>query len=158
MSIYLKLGSIEGGATEKDHDKWIEIGSMQFGTGRGIDMNVGSTTNRSATQPSISEITLSKTLDGSSNNLFYEAVIGKGVEAKIHFTRSEGEKMETYLEYTLEAAMVSSYSVSSGGDVPSESISLNYTKIEIKHTPTKTDGTLGDPKTAGYNLTTGEKI
>ena len=62
MSIYLKLGSIEGGATEKDHDKWIEIGSMQFGTGRGIDMNVGSTTNRSATQPSISEITLSKTL------------------------------------------------------------------------------------------------
>lgn len=158
MSIYLKLGSIEGGVTEKGHEKWIEVTSMQFGTGRGIDMSVGSTTNRSATQPSISEITMNKMLDKSSNNLFYEAVIGKGVEAKIHFTRSEGEKMETYLEYTLEAAMVSSYSVSSGGDVPSEAISLNYTKIEMRYLPTKTDGTLDGAVTAGYNLTTGEKI
>jgi type VI secretion system secreted protein Hcp len=158
MPIYLKLGAIKGGVTESGHADWIDCGSLQFGTGRGIEMVTGTSTSRSASAPSISEITLSKVYDKSSTNLFYEAVVGKGVEAKIHFLRSQGDKLENYLEVTLTDAMVSSYSVSSGGDVPSESISLNFTKIELRHMPTKTDGTLDSAVTAGYDLSTGSKI
>ncbi len=158
MPIYLKLGKIDGGVTESDHVDWIDIASMQFGSGRAVTTPTGTATNRSATAPSISEITLSKTFDKSSNNLFNEAVVGKGQDAKIHFMRSQADGMEMFLEYTLTEAMVSSYSMSSGGDVPSETISLNFTKVEMRYLPTKTDGGLGSALTAGYDLKTGKKM
>jgi type VI secretion system secreted protein Hcp len=38
------------------------------------------------------------------------------------------------MAYKLTDVMVSSYSISSGGDRPMESLSLNFTKIEFKAT------------------------
>lgn len=158
MPIYLKLGKIDGDATASDHTKWINISSMQFGAGRAISMQVGSAAAREASAPSLSEVSLSKELDRSSYMLFTEAVSGKGTDAKIHFVRSEGNELQMYLEYTLENAMVSSYSLSSGGDQPSESISLSYTKIEMRLFPTKVGGGLDAAVTAGYDLKEGKKI
>jgi type VI secretion system secreted protein Hcp len=48
--------------------------------------------------------------------------------------------------------MLSGYSVSSGGDKPTESISLNFTKIETKITPQKDDGTPGTAYPVTYDL------
>ena len=44
----------------------------------------------------------------------------------------EGQ-LETYLTIKLTNTMISGYSFSSGGDRPSESISLNFTKIEYTY-------------------------
>ena len=59
---------------------------------------------------------------------------------------------------TLSDVLVSSFSQSSGGEVPAESISLNYTKIEMIYTPYDAKGTKGTPVRAGYDLTTGAKF
>ena len=39
-----------------------------------------------------------------------------------------------YLSIELENAMISNYSVSSGGDRPTESLALNFTKITYNNT------------------------
>ena len=91
-------------------------------------------------------------MDSSSVYLFQEACTGqKGKTVKIHLV-STGSPGETYLEYTLTDALVSGYSVTSGGDRPSESVSINFTKLEMKYVPLDQDNKPGSPVTKGYDL------
>jgi type VI secretion system secreted protein Hcp len=132
MAIYLKFGTIKGDVTAEGYKDWIECNSFQFGCGRGISTPVGRETNREASLPSVSEITVTKQADDSSAFLFQESLNGEGTEVKIHITKTGKTKPEPLVEYTLTATMISGYSISSGGDKPSESLSLNLTKIEMK--------------------------
>jgi len=152
MAIYLKYEGIDGEATHDKHQKWIEVQSLQFGTGRGISTPAGATANREASQPSISEVVISKTLDASSSKLFTESVTGNvGKKVEIHLV-STGNPGNTYVEYVLTNALISGYSVSSGGDRPSESVSINFTKVEFKFTPYDIKNKAGTPVTVNYDL------
>jgi type VI secretion system secreted protein Hcp len=143
MAIYMKYGDIKGAVTTKGFEDWIELGSCQLGAGRGIGSARGSDTNREASEPSISEITVTKEWDPvSSSELFEESVAGKmNNKVEITFTTTNNNKQDTFLVVNLKNTGVSGYSMSSGGDKPSESISLNFAHIEI--IPKKFDAKLG---------------
>lgn len=152
MAIYLKYEGIDGEATHDSHKKWIDVGSLQFGLGRGISTPSGSTANREASEPSVSEVTISKLMDGSSPKLFTESATGAvGKKVEIHLV-STGSPGVTYVEYTLTNALISGYSISSGGDRPSESVSINFTKIEYKFIPYDDKNKAGTPVTVSYDL------
>lgn len=154
MAIYMKYGDIKGDVTQSDHKEWLDIGSFQFGVGRAIMTPVGSTANRESSTASVSEVTVTKQMDASGPKFFLEACIGaKGKEVKFDFVQT-GDPGATYLTITLSDALVSGYSVSSGGDRPSESISINFTKVEVKYVGTKTDTGAAPPIVVGYNLAT----
>lgn len=154
MAIYLKYDGIDGEATHDSHKKWIEVSSLQFGLGRGISTPVGGTANREASEPSVSEVTVTKMMDGASTSLFTESATGAaGKKVEIHLV-STGSPGNTYAEYTLTNALISGYSVSSGGDRPSESLSINFTKIEYKLTPYDDKNNAGTPVTVSYDLST----
>ena len=155
MAIYVKYTSpnITGDVTTQGYAGQMEIQSFQWGIGRGVGSPTGASGNREASTPSVSEITLTKMLDQASGDLLKEAFSGAGkATAVIAMVRTDGGGGVTYLEYTLTNVMLSGYSISSGGDRPSESISLNFTKIEAKFTPQKDDGTAGTPATVTYDL------
>jgi type VI secretion system secreted protein Hcp len=157
MAIYVKYTNpgITGGVTTKGYDSpaQFEVNSFQFGIGRGVGSPTGGSTNREATTPSVSEIVMTKNLDEASGGLVKEAYSGAGkATAVISFVRTDGGGGVTYLEYTLTNVMLSGYSISSGGDKPSESISLNFTKIETKIIPQKADGTPGTAYPVTYDL------
>src|ERR1700722_3544122 len=155
MAIYMKYSSpdIAGGVTTTGFEKQIELNSFQFGIGRGVGSPAGGSSNREATTPSVSEITLTKVLDEASGNLIKEAYSGAGkATAVISFVRTDGGGGKAHLQYTLTDVMLSGYSISGGGDKPSESISLNFTKIETKIIPQNADGTEGTPFPVTYDL------
>lgn len=156
MAIYMKYGAINGDVTTDGFKDWIELGSCQLGAGRGISSARGSASNREASEPSISEITVTKTWDAkSSSKLFEEAVSGEMDRAvEIHFTSTGAKKQETFFVVKLSETGISGYSLSSGGDKPSESISLNFAKIEL--VPKIVDPKLGvkDGEKVSFNLTT----
>ena len=132
MPIYMQYEKIEGDVTSASHEKWIELHSFQWGVGRGISSKTGRGADREASAPSISEITVTKSQDKSTTKLLDEALQGEGKKIQIDFVKTDGKKLETYMFYKLTEAMISGYSISSGGDRPSESLSLNFTKIEYK--------------------------
>jgi type VI secretion system secreted protein Hcp len=154
----MKMDKIDGDVTAKGHEKWIDLHSFQWGVGRGIGSPVGRGAERESSAPSLSEVTVTKDMDASSPYLFTEAVIGKTKKVVIEFVKTSGDQLETYLVYTLTNVLVSGYSVSSGGDKPSESLSLNYTKFEMKYTPQKGDANAGSPIPAGYDLAAATKV
>jgi type VI secretion system secreted protein Hcp len=150
--------AIKGGVTEEGHADWIELNSLQWGVGRRLSAPVGGATNRESSAPSVSEITVTKGNDAASVKLLDEALQGEGKTVIIDFAKTDKGKLEVYLTYTLTNCMVSGYSVSSGGDRPSESLSLNFTKVEFKNTPMKSANEPGSPETVTYDLALGKVV
>jgi type VI secretion system secreted protein Hcp len=145
--ILLKFATqIKGTSTVSGHTDWITIDSLQMGVGRSISTSGGGK-DRDTSNPSFSEITLAKATDIASADLFMQAVCGKSLGvAEIHFIQTGGsdKKQQVFLTLQLEGAIISSYSASSGGERPSETFSINFTKISYKY-----DSFSGDTVTTG---------
>jgi type VI secretion system secreted protein Hcp len=132
MPIYMKYAALKGDVTAEGHKDWIECNSFQWGVGRGISSPTGGSKDRESSAPSISEVVVTKAQDVASVDLLNEAYVGEGESVTIDFVKTDKGKLETYLTLILSETMVSGYSISSGGDRPSESVSLNFTKVETK--------------------------
>lgn len=134
MAIFVKYGALEGEATAKGYEKWVEVQSLQWGVGRGISSGVGGGSKREASAPSVSEIVVTKTMDAFSPLALKEAIGGKAVTVKVDLTQTDNSgKHVAYEKYILDNTLISGYSISSGGDRPSESLSLNFTKFDSEY-------------------------
>ena len=157
MTAYIKIGDIKGESTAEGHKEWIEIGSVQWGVGRAISSPTGGA-NREVSAPSISELTITKTLDSTSPKLFLNAVGGSGNIAKVELhlvdNSSTGGAGTVFYKLILKNVLVSGQSTSAaaGSDRPTESISLNFTKIEMEYVTIGVDGKSSEK--ANYDLTT----
>ena len=156
MAIYMKYTGIDGQVTAPGFEKQTQLSSCQFGVGRGVT-SVSKNANREAGSPNVSEITVTKTFDESSVNTFNAALFGKGVQVVISFTKTsqDGKADQVYMTFTLDNTIISGYSLSSGGDLPSESFSLNFTKIEMKSFPSDLTNKAAKPQVGTWNLATG---
>jgi type VI secretion system secreted protein Hcp len=131
--IFIDLGNgIKGESAQEGFKDTIAASSVQWGVGRGIG---GFTSGiRETSRPSFAEMVFTKTLDISTNDILKAMTKGKALgTVKISFVRDDGETGFNYLTYELTDVFISGYSASSGGDTPSESISLNYAKIKADY-------------------------
>jgi type VI secretion system secreted protein Hcp len=153
MAIYMKFGDIKGDATTEGLKEWIQVSSFQFGVGRGISSPSGSDKSRESSEPSLSEVTVTKNMDSASAKLLADAWGGElGSKVDIKFTTTTKNTVVDFLTYSLENCGLSGYSVSSGGDLPQESLSLNYTKISVTFKPMDPTNK-SQPATVFYDLT-----
>jgi type VI secretion system secreted protein Hcp len=154
MPIYMNYDSlsIKGGVTEGSHKHWIELNSFQWGVGRGISAPTGNVEDRESSAPSVSEVTVTKDQDVSTIKLIDESLQGEGKTVLIEFLKTDKGQLATYLSFKLENTMISGFSMSSGGDRPSESLSLNFTKVEVKATQADATGKAGTPSNVTYDL------
>lgn len=134
--ILLKFAKpIKGTSTVTSHVDWITIDSIQMGVGRAISTSGGGT-DRDTSNPSFSEISLTKPTDIASADLFMQAVCGVSLgKAELHFMQTGGadKKDQVFLKLELEEPIISSYSVSSGGERPQETFSINFTRISYQY-------------------------
>ena len=161
MPIYMKYGDIKGDVTAEGHkgtDGWVEVNSFQFGIGRGISSPTGGSDDRESSAPSVSEIVVTKPMDSSSYRWFEESLWGEGQDVVIDFCKTDKDKLEVYATYTLEDCMVSGFSTSSGGDRPTESISLNFTKIVYGFNQMDKKNAKGETPKTGWDIGTAKKV
>jgi type VI secretion system secreted protein Hcp len=152
MAVFMKFGAKTVDVDTTQYKGWIMCHSFQFGSGRGISSATASGGNRQGSHASVSEVTISKALDPASLHLWRDSLDGKlNTTVDISFTVADQDNSE-YLHVTLWDTGVSGWSVSSGGDRPSESISLNFSKIQLKDTSKKADGTAGENLAVVYDL------
>ena len=154
MPIYIKYGEIKGSVTEEGHKDWVDVGSCQWGVGRGIGSPTGRSANREASAPSVSEVVVTKVMDKSSYAWLQEAFKGQAVDAEIHFCSTEAGQLRTYCTYKLTNCLISGYSLSSGGDRPSESLSINFTKVEYLYKEYDSKNKATDSPRVSYDMAT----
>jgi len=133
---YIKFDGIDGETRDKDHKGWIDVASVsqpghQAGAGSGAAGRRGSIP--------VQDITVTKTSDSASPKLAEAVCKGKVfARVEIHVPVSgDGPAGSTPYTYELRNVRVTSYSVSasgsSGGDRPTEQISLNFEEIKVSY-------------------------
>ena len=158
MPIYFQMDGVQGDATQEQHVGWMDIQSLQWQVARNINTLAGAAANREASEPAISEVTLTKISDSSTTSLFQQACTGtQGVAAKIDLVTT-GSGGETYIEYILHNTLIASYTVGSSGDRPTESITLNFTQMDVTYTPFNQDNQKQSPLRASYNVATAQSM
>jgi type VI secretion system secreted protein Hcp len=150
---FLQIQGVQGASTEAAHTGWIPIQSFSFGVVSPRDASSGLATGKRQHDP----LVITKQIDKASPSLFQLASSGRVFpQVVLEVVTRDGSKRYSV---TLHNALVASVKTSSGGDRPSESVSLNYETIEWRYTQQKADGSsTGSPVTASYDLMSAEKF
>ncbi len=157
MPIYMKFDTIPG--ESQDIKGAIEVDSFAWGLS---NSSPGGAAGGDSGRVQFQDFQFVKSEDSTSPVLFLSCASGKHFQkVEIHLRKStdNGVLPLDYLKIDLEDVMVSSFSQAGAGEVPTESISLNFAKILMTHTPQSSDGSpAGKPITAGWDLAVGKKL
>ena len=133
MPAYMKLGDIKGECTDADHKDWIIIESMSAGIFRSVPQGAKDQ-QRTKGDTTLGDVVVSRQLDKSSTKLQEACANGTFYkEVEIHLCTTVKNKQEPYLTYKLSDVIISSFSMhgnSSGSPLPSEQVTMGYTKAE----------------------------
>jgi type VI secretion system secreted protein Hcp len=151
--IYLKLSGVEGeSASQKGA---IDVLSVSTGVSFQANQNPAHFRARDQGVPDFTTFSL-MTQTSAVSPLLAQATATQHTypEATITFFKSAGEGPARYLTYTLTDVRVSSFQLSaaSGGDRPSESVSLTFSRIKTEYRPQLRDGSFGPAVTACWDL------
>ncbi len=133
---FLKLDGVEGESTDQSHKGEIEVLSWSWGMSQQTSSSGGGGTGKVNFQ----DFHFTKHIDKSSPMLMQMAATGEHIkEAKLTLQKAGSQ---SYLIITFSDLLVTSYSVSGNtGEAPTESISLNFQKIQMDYLPQNPDGT-----------------
>jgi type VI secretion system secreted protein Hcp len=133
MPAYIKLPDIDGECEEQNHKQWIVVESVGLSVHRSITPGATGSDRRSGTT-SLGDLQVFKKADSSSPNVAAASANGVHMdEVVVHLCSTINKKNVVNMEIKLSDVLVSGYSYSATGDQsppPSESFTLNYTKIE----------------------------
>jgi type VI secretion system secreted protein Hcp len=151
---YIKFDGVDGEATDARHKNWSDLQSVSFGIKVETTTGAGGSTSR----PVAGEVNCVKVLDKSSPLLMRRLVLGEVIPTlTIEFTRSTAAGDEPYLKYELKDVLISSYSISPGGggegEVPTETLSLNYGEIKVTYTERDASGQVTSTVDYTWNVT-----
>ena len=102
-----------------------------------------------------------KRTDKASPKLFLACCTGEHIPSATLTVRKAGTTQQDYLVLTLSDIIVSSTQnggSASSGDIPTETVSLNFTKIEIQYQQQSQDGTLAGTIKTGYDVKKNTKV
>jgi type VI secretion system secreted protein Hcp len=143
-NMFLQLDGVKGGATDEQHKDWIEIFSWSQGFSQpSMPISLSGGQAAATAMCNHSPISVTKYLDEATHLILTRIWSGKILpKAKIECFRAAGEQAPVkYLEVSMEAVIISNYSISvSGDDIPMENITLTYGKVTYNHIPYKRSG------------------
>jgi type VI secretion system secreted protein Hcp len=160
---FLQLDGVPGEATDDKHKDWIELLSYNHDMSQPVSSTRSSAGGAATGRTQHGDFTITKFVDKASPKLYEAVSNGKHFsKAKIEVCRAGGSQVK-FLEITLEEVMVSGVHLNShgstkdGSELPTETVTLNYGKIEWIYTQQKRkDGSGGGNVTAKYDLTAGK--
>ena len=158
-SVFLSIPSIPGDSTALGFANDIELNSFQFSNARAITLPFGST-GQQASIPTISDLVITKTMDKSSPGIVEAFFLNHGIsKIDIFLTKPSvfSKEQFVYAHYTLSNVLFSSYSISSGGDTPTESIGINFEKLQTTVTTQNPDGSVGQTISFCWNESTNQE-
>jgi len=145
--------TLKGDSKDSQYPQWIQLFSAQMGVGRGVTLNSGTV---STSNPSFSEVTITKLTDSTTPSLYTLCSGGTAtVTQPIDYVTIDFRKTGTtqvFYRLQLQKVYISGISSSSGGDVPSESVSLFFSRVSWSYVPYDTSGKVGQTVTKGWDV------
>lgn len=159
VDYFLKINGIKGESMDSKHKDEIDLESWSWGeTNSGTHAGGG---GGGAGKVSMQDFHFVMKMNKATPVLMLACATGKHIPDALLVCRKAGTEQQEYLKIKFSDLLVSSYQTggSAHGDVvPTDQISLNYSKIEFEYKPQKADGTLDAAVTAGYDLKSNKKV
>ena len=159
IDFFLKLDGIDGEAMDDKHKNEIEISSFSWGAANIGSGNVG--TGSGTGKVAIQDLHISKFMDKASVPLFVACCTGKHIPTlTLTARRAGGEKQVEYCIIKATEVYVSGFN-NAGSDpnmLAQETVSFNFSKIELKYTPQKEDGSGGPAINGGWDDKVNKKV
>lgn len=131
-SSFLHIEAIRGEVREKGYEDWIDVWSLNFE----IDREDGG-----HELPPFSEFSVVKGIDKASPLLFREAAMGEAIPTVLIDFFRDSALEPRYLRVRLSDVMITSYSLDQDPTGATETVSLNFSRIELEQTKPDNSGT-----------------
>lgn len=131
--MFLKIGDIKGESIDHKFKDWIPIANWSWSehqsgsAGRGGGSGTG--------KVDMGDFAFSKIIDKASPKLILACANGQHIPTVEFIARKAGGEQAEFLKMKLSDVIISSFQTggSGGADLPMESISLNFSKIEFEY-------------------------
>ena len=159
--IFAKIGDIKGESFDDKHKDEIDVMSYSWGVSQTGTMAFGG--GGGAGKAQFNDFNFTTNVSKASPKLFLACASGEHIKEATITVRRAGENTgsnQDYLILKMTDVMISSYnpSASSGGDRPTESVSMAFAKIEFTYKAQKADGSLDAGITTGWDLKANKKV
>jgi type VI secretion system secreted protein Hcp len=159
VDYYLKIDGIGGESVDSKHKGEIDVESWSWGESQAGTHAGGG--GGGAGKVQMQDFHFVMKLNKASPKLMLACATGQHVKKAVLTCRKAGGKQEDFLKVTMSDLLVSSYQTGGSGHsdiVPTDQISLNYSKIEIEYKEQKPDGSLGGTVKAGYDIKQNKQV
>lgn len=160
---FIKIDGIKGESTDDQHKDWIEILSFSFGITQSASASKSSSGGAGTGRADFHDFSFVKTVDTATPDLCLKSASGEHIGTiEVELCRSGGDKF-VFLTYKMSDVIISSVTTggSSGNEdgLPTDTVSLNYGKIEWGYVKQKREGGAGGGNIkGGWDLKTNKKV
>jgi type VI secretion system secreted protein Hcp len=159
VDYFLKIDGIEGESQDGKHKGEIDLLSWSWGeTQTGTHAGGG---GGGAGKVAMQDFHFVMNVNKATPKLILACASGEHIPKAVLTCRKAGKEQQEFLKYTFSDLLISSYQTGGAGAgdiVPTEQVSLNYTKMEVEYKEQKPDGSLGGAVKAGWDLKKNQKV
>ena len=129
VDYFLKLEGIDGESVDKEFARWIDITSWSWGVSNSGTTHVGG--GAGAGKANVSDFSFTTQFSAAAAKLFLTCATGKHIPSALITGRND--RTGVFLKIKLTDVLVTSYQTGASADnMPTDSSSLNFAKIEFQ--------------------------
>jgi type VI secretion system secreted protein Hcp len=156
VDVFLKLDGIEGESQDNKHKSEIDVLSYNWGVSQSGTMHgMG---GGGAGKANVMDMAVSMQISKASAHVALACATGKHIKEATLTCRKAGDTQYDYLTYKMTDVLISSYQTGGSSEVPVESLSLNFAKIESEYFQQDAKGKVTKASTFGYNIKENIKV
>lgn len=153
MDAFLKIQGIEGESKDAKHENEIDVLSFSWGESQSGSFAYGG--GGGAGKVTMQDFAFTMKMNKATPKLFLACATGEHIPEALLTVRKAGKEQQEYLKVKFSDLLVASYTPTGsayGDEVPTESIALNFAKVEIEYREQLASGDLGGTIRAAYDL------
>jgi type VI secretion system secreted protein Hcp len=150
---FLKIDGIAGESTDAKHKGEIDVLSWSWGETQEIAASPGG--GGGTGKVAMTDLHVSANLSKASPPLLLACASGKHIKSAVLTGRKAGKGQDDFLTFSLTDVLVSGYQTGGvAAEAPLDSISLNFSKIEMTYREQTAKGSLGPAIRVGWDRKT----
>jgi len=150
VDVFLKIDGVPGESADADHKTQIDVLSYSFGITQTGTMSYGG--GGGAGKANFGDFSFMMRMNKATPKLMQACAGGTHIANAILYCRKAGDKQQEYMNYKFYDLLISSYQTSASSEEPTESISFNYSKLEMEYKEQDAKGGLGGSTNFKYDI------
>ncbi len=158
-NVFAKYDGVDGESKDANHDKWIDVLSVDWGAHKPGGGATGQSRRRGAAV--VEDITLTIEYEKAAPKLQEKLLLGQVIpKLEIEHTATYGGPRATYLKYELKNVMITSFQTSGSGNdeaPPTVVIGNNFEEVKVTYTEYDDEGSSKGNVETTFKVEKGEK-